>query len=263
MTSYALWLQVDLLFGGEVEEAAQVFRDLPKVEAVIPVAAATGHNVKAVEDWAVSHLPRGPALYPKVHPSQQLSTAIHAYVQSTDMHTSVNLGSASRRCHVLTSSRICKTIGVIYKVWERIAGYCERASRALLCGRDHSGEDLPAVPTGDPLLHHSGSLPSALQLPCRDASHDRKKHCAQQMTLRIPEGERLHGLQVQIMDFKERDMGKDLVSATVFVEQDSQKGIVIGRGGSALKQLGSAARADIEAFLGKPSLTSRKSHSCL
>lgn len=60
-------------------------------------------------------------------------------------------------------------------------------------------------------------------------------------------------LQVQITDFKERDTGKDLVSATVFVEQESQKGIVIGRGGSALKQLGTAARADIEAFLGETS----------
>ncbi len=54
-------------------------------------------------------------------------------------------------------------------------------------------------------------------------------------------------------------MGKDLVSATVFVEQDSQKGILIGRGGAALKQLGSAARTDIEAFLGEPSHTSRSS----
>ena len=59
-------------------------------------------------------------------------------------------------------------------------------------------------------------------------------------------------MQVQITDFKERDTGKDLVSATVFVEQESQKGIVIGRRGATLKQLGSAARADIEAFLGKP-----------
>ena len=58
-------------------------------------------------------------------------------------------------------------------------------------------------------------------------------------------------LQVQITDFKERDTGKDLVTATVFVEQESQKGIVIGRGGSTLKQLGTAARADIEAFLGE------------
>ena len=72
------------------------------------------------------------------------------------------------------------------------------------------------------------------------------------MKERIPKAERLRGLQVQIMSFKERDEGKDYVSATVYVEQDSQKGIVIGRGGSALKRLGMAARADIEAFLGEP-----------
>ena len=53
-----------------------------------------GHNVKAVEDWAVSHLPRGPALYPKVHPSQQLSTDTSsiAYVQSTGMRPANALG---------------------------------------------------------------------------------------------------------------------------------------------------------------------------
>ena len=45
---------------------------------------------------------------------------------------------------------------------------------------------------------------------------------------------------------------KDAIDATIFVEQESQKGIVIGRGGSALKSLGTAARADIEQFLGAP-----------
>ena len=59
---------MDLLFGNEVEEAARIFEEVPKVEAVIRVAAAKGQNVKAVEEWAVSHLPLGPALYPKVQP---------------------------------------------------------------------------------------------------------------------------------------------------------------------------------------------------
>lgn len=56
--------------------------------------------------------------------------------------------------------------------------------------------------------------------------------------------------QVQIMDFKERSTGKDLITATIFVEQDSQKGIIVGRKAIALKALGTAARADIEDFLG-------------
>ncbi len=61
-------MQIDLLFDYEVEEAAQAFQEVSSVETVIPVAAAKGRNVKAVEEWAVSHLPLGPALYPKVQP---------------------------------------------------------------------------------------------------------------------------------------------------------------------------------------------------
>ncbi len=41
------------------------------------------------------------------------------------------------------------------------------------------------------------------------------------------------------------------ISAIIFVERDSQKGIIIGKAGSALKRVGSQARRDIEAFFGK------------
>jgi GTP-binding protein Era len=40
------------------------------------------------------------------------------------------------------------------------------------------------------------------------------------------------------------------IRATVFVERDSQKGILIGKGGGLLKRIGSAARRDLEAFFG-------------
>ena len=50
--------------------------------------------------------------------------------------------------------------------------------------------------------------------------------------------------------FKERPGDKDLIEADLIVEAESQKGIVIGRGASALKQLGILARQDIEKFLG-------------
>ena len=39
--------------------------------------------------------------------------------------------------------------------------------------------------------------------------------------------------------------------AIIYVERDSQKGIVIGKGGSALKKVGTLARKDIEAFFEK------------
>lgn len=41
------------------------------------------------------------------------------------------------------------------------------------------------------------------------------------------------------------------ISATIYVERDSQKGIVIGKGGSLLKKVGMEARKDMESFLGK------------
>ena len=38
----------------------------------------------------------------------------------------------------------------------------------------------------------------------------------------------------------------------IYVEKDSQKGILIGKGGSALKRVGTDARKEFEKFLGKP-----------
>ncbi len=57
---------------------------------------------------------------------------------------------------------------------------------------------------------------------------------------------------VEIRDFKERSAGKTFISADVIVERDSQKRIVIGKNGQALKELGVASRAQIEEFLGMP-----------
>jgi GTP-binding protein Era len=54
---------------------------------------------------------------------------------------------------------------------------------------------------------------------------------------------------VEIVDFKEREGGKTFISANIHVERESQKGILIGRKGGALKQVGLLARKSIEAFL--------------
>jgi GTP-binding protein Era len=58
---------------------------------------------------------------------------------------------------------------------------------------------------------------------------------------------------VTVEDFKEDgDRGLLSISATIFVEKESQKGIVIGRGGSLIKRIGSIARLDIEALFDIP-----------
>ncbi|MBN2387087.1 MAG: KH domain-containing protein, partial [Anaerolineales bacterium] len=60
-----------------------------------------------------------------------------------------------------------------------------------------------------------------------------------------------HGINVRIDEFTERgDIGA-YIHATLFVERDSQKGIVIGEGGRMLKRIGSAARKEIEAMSGR------------
>ncbi len=55
-----------------------------------------------------------------------------------------------------------------------------------------------------------------------------------------------YGTAVRVRDFKERDNGTTYVSADIFVERDSHKSIVIGKGGAQLKALGAAARQQIE-----------------
>ncbi len=58
-----------------------------------------------------------------------------------------------------------------------------------------------------------------------------------------------HGIAVVVDEFKERERNVTFVSATVFVEKDSHKAIVIGKGGSMLKRIGAAARQSIENLL--------------
>ncbi len=61
-----------------------------------------------------------------------------------------------------------------------------------------------------------------------------------------------YATSVDIVDFKEREKGKWFISADIIVERDSQKGIVIGKGGTQLKQIGRLARTEIEEFLQYP-----------
>jgi len=61
-----------------------------------------------------------------------------------------------------------------------------------------------------------------------------------------------HGVGVRIDDFKERENGMLYIGATIFVERESQKGIVIGDGGQMMKSIGSAARKEIETMGGRP-----------
>ncbi len=59
-----------------------------------------------------------------------------------------------------------------------------------------------------------------------------------------------HGIAVRIDNFKERDNKKLIdIDATIIVEKNSHKEIVIGKGGSMVKKIGIEARKEIEKFL--------------
>jgi GTP-binding protein Era len=59
-----------------------------------------------------------------------------------------------------------------------------------------------------------------------------------------------HSIAVVVEEFKEREQGVTYIAANVFVEKESQKGIIIGRGGRMVRQIGSDARQAIERMVG-------------
>jgi len=60
-----------------------------------------------------------------------------------------------------------------------------------------------------------------------------------------------YSVEVLISEFKEREENKDFISAEIVVERDTQKAIIIGKGGTAIKKLGQIAREAVEEFLQK------------
>lgn len=61
-----------------------------------------------------------------------------------------------------------------------------------------------------------------------------------------------HACAVVIEDFVEKHGRKDVIKASLVVETEGQKQIVVGKAGSAIRDLGQAARTEIEAQLGRP-----------
>lgn len=100
-------------------------------------------------------------------------------------------------------------------------------------------------------------------LPESPALYDDDTHTEESDTSRIAElireaalegveEELPHSIAVTIVEMNARETGDMIdIYADVWVERDSQKGIIIGKGGSRLREIGSRARPSIEALLGK------------
>ena len=70
-----------------------------------------------------------------------------------------------------------------------------------------------------------------------------------QKVLDLFEDEIPYSVFVDIREFNEREKGKDFINAEIIVERETQKGILLGKGGIMIKKLGQLARTDIENLL--------------
>ena len=68
--------------------------------------------------------------------------------------------------------------------------------------------------------------------------------------LQLTRDEVPHSVAVEVEQLQRRESGTVYVGASIYVERDSQKGIIIGKRGAMLKEIGARARQDIEEMLG-------------
>ncbi len=71
-----------------------------------------------------------------------------------------------------------------------------------------------------------------------------------EQVLRFTHEEVPHSVAVVVEEYKERETGGVYIAATIYVEKESQKGILIGAGGQMLRRIGTAARQEIERMVG-------------
>ncbi|HET6360756.1 MAG TPA: GTPase Era [Gemmatimonadota bacterium] len=76
-----------------------------------------------------------------------------------------------------------------------------------------------------------------------------REACYEELGAELP-----YSVHVEVTEWREpaREEDKTLIRATIYVERESQKGIVIGSGGGKLGEIGRRSRASIEAMIGAP-----------
>ena len=89
--------------------------------------------------------------------------------------------------------------------------------------------------------------------PDQVTDHPEQFVCAElirEKILHLTHDEVPHSIAVAIEDMRVQDNGVVYIGAVIFVERESQKGIIIGKKGAMLKEVGRLARQDIESLLG-------------
>ena len=114
--------------------------------------------------------------------------------------------------------------------------------------------------TGEQVEHLVGVLIAKLpegpmyypeDIQTEETDEDRICELVREAALELVRDEMPHSLAVSLDEIVEGEQ-KPTMHVSLWVERDSQKGIVIGKGGSMLKTIGTKARIEIEALLGHP-----------
>lgn len=132
---------------------------------------------------------------------------------------------------------------------------------SAMSGRRNFAEVMPVSATkGDNLERLADMLPGYLpesaplfpddMLTDRSRSFMAAETIREKLTLNLRQ-EVPYGLTVQVERFAEDEAGIDIF-ATIWVERNSQKGIVVGKNGSVLRKVGRAARLEMKSRLGTP-----------
>lgn len=90
--------------------------------------------------------------------------------------------------------------------------------------------------------------------PDQLTQHPERVFCGEIIREKIFElyGEEIpYATAVEVEEFRERPDRKDFIRALIYVERESQRPIILGRNGRALKRVGELARKEIEEFLGR------------
>ena len=118
-----------------------------------------------------------------------------------------------------------------------------RISALVGTGVDHlEGEVIVLLPPGPPYYPADVMTDQTERFMAREIIREKIFHLTRQ---EIP-----YSCAVVVEEFKEREAGAVWIRATINVEKDSQKGILIGKGGNKLKEIGRQARMDLEKLLG-------------
>lgn len=103
-------------------------------------------------------------------------------------------------------------------------------------------EVLTLMPESDPLYPPGDTSEQSVEV--------RIAELIREATLEGVSEELPHSIAVTIDEMGQREDGLHQIFASLWVERDSQKGIMIGKGGAKLKDIGSRARAEIESLMG-------------